>query len=71
MNSFDHRAGREPVEFPNNDCRAIHIPSITSFAYCVSDTPNICPHSLHFGNMYICRHASCQVIVERTANQSI
>jgi len=72
MDSSDrHHAGENPAEFPNSSCRAIPIPSITSFAYCVSDAPNICPHSMHFGNMFICRHASCQAIVKQTANQSI
>ena len=72
MNSSDPRsAGQNPGEFPNDKCRAIPMPSVTTFAYCVSDTPNICPHALHFGKMFICRHASCQAIAARTADQSI
>jgi hypothetical protein len=58
-------------EFPNNNCRAVQIPAIANFAYCVSETPNVCPHSLYFGRMYLCRHASCQAIVARTESQSI
>lgn len=63
--------GRTPDEFPNPSCRAVQIPSIANFAYCMSEMPNICPHSLYFGKLFLCRHADCLVIAKRTQKESI
>jgi len=55
---------------PDESCRALKIPDVAKFAFCLGEFQSTCPHSLHFGNVYICRHVTCQEIVKKTGERS-
>jgi hypothetical protein len=68
-----HRKSTSQIyeSYPNPGCRAVGIPGIDNYAQCVSESASICPNSLYFGKMFLCRHSSCLAIVQRTENKSV